>query len=143
MEPMEIIGQMILIAVVVYASIIDIKTHRLTAPTYFSLAVLCGISLIHTPAAALQGIVITALPLVISGLLMPERIGGGDIHFTALCGGILTGYSGLSALFIGLLACLIFVPIIKATQKKPLKTAFIPLIPFLSAGFLAAEVFNI
>lgn len=74
---------------------------------------------------------------------MPERIGGGDIHFAILCGGILTGYAGLSALFIGFTVCLAFVLIIKAIQHRPVKTEPLPLVPFLSVGFLLAQLLNI
>jgi prepilin signal peptidase PulO-like enzyme (type II secretory pathway) len=123
--------------VLLLASVIDIKTHTVPVPVYM-LVILIG--LYHPTLSALEGLVITFIPLLITGLLFPTRFGGGDIKFGALCGFILTGTKGLIALFLGAILCLFLVPILLKLLHKSMKNTEIPLLPFLSIGCVIASL---
>jgi Flp pilus assembly protein, protease CpaA len=127
-------------AVLLYASIIDIKTHTVPNRIYILLLIT---ALIQVSVSSLEGLLMTFVPLLVTGLLLPNQIGGGDIKFGALCGLILTGTNGLIALITGLLLCLLIVPVICKLLHKPLKGMEIPMIPFFSAGCILVFIINI
>lgn len=124
-------------AILVIASIIDVKMHAVPYPIYLLLIL---IGLLNPTLAALEGLVLTFIPLLITWLLFPARFGGGDVKFGALCGMILTGTRGLTALFFGTLLCLLIVPIVLKLQHKSIKKEEIPLLPFLSVGCIVATL---
>lgn len=124
-------------AIIIVASIIDVRTH--TVPHLICILLIL-IGLLNPTLSALEGFIFTLIPLLITGLLFPTQIGGGDIKFGCLCGMILTGTKGLSALFFGCLLCLIIVPIVLKLHHKSIKEAEIPLIPFLSIGCVIAAL---
>lgn len=123
-------------AVLVWASVMDIRTQQIPPYTYL---ILLLIGLLNPTAQSAVGFVYTLLPLLITGLIFPDRIGGGDIKFGALCGLILTGTGGLTGLLIGSILCLALAPILCKVMQKPLKGISIPFIPFLSTGCVIAS----
>ena len=127
-------------AVLLYASIIDIKTHTVPNRIYILLLIT---ALLHVSVSSLEGLMITFVPLLVTGLLLPNQIGGGDIKFGALCGLILTGTNGLIALITGSLLCLLLMPVVCKLIHKPLKGMEIPMIPFFSAGCIIISIINL
>ena len=93
--------------------------------------------------------VLAALPLLIAALCKPEGIGGGDIKLTAAAGTVM-GFGGCTAgLLLGLTASLLFYltnQLIRRLRKlEPQKASQValPMVPFLSLGFLAVTILNI
>ena len=137
---LQLIQLFCLSAVLLYASIIDIKTHTVPNRIYILLLVT---ALINITISSIEGLLITFVPLLVTGLLLPNQIGGGDIKFGALCGLILTGINGLIALITGSLLCLLLMPVVCKLIQKPLKGMEIPMIPFFSAGCIIVSIINI
>ncbi|WP_449290345.1 prepilin peptidase [Oscillibacter ruminantium] len=93
--------------------------------------------------------VLAALPLLIAALYKSEGIGGGDIKLTAAAGTVM-GFGGCTAgLLLGLTASLLFYltnQLIRRLRKlEPQKASQValPMVPFLSLGFLAVTILNI
>ena len=118
-------------SVLVYASYIDVKTRTVPNRIYI-LLLLTGLITISLPS--LTGFIMTGLPLLISALVPKTELGGGDVKFGAMCGFVLKGTTGLTALLFGLIVCFVSVPIFCKVTQRSIKGTRIPLIPFLSAG---------
>lgn len=93
--------------------------------------------------------ILAALPLLIASLYRPGGFGGGDIKLTAAAG-IVLGFWGCTAgLILGLTASLFFYLSVQAIRKlrklEPQKASqsSLPMVPFLSLGFLAVTILNI
>lgn len=93
--------------------------------------------------------ILAALPLLIAALCKTDGIGGGDIKLTAAAG-IVLGFWGCTAgLIFGLTASLLFYlsdqTIRRLRRMKPQRAsqASLPMVPFLSLGFLAVTILNI
>lgn len=120
------------LAVIGYASVLDIMTRIIPNRAYF-LLLLTG--LLQVDLSSVTGLALTAVPLLITAAIRKD-FGGGDVKFGALCGFVLKGKNGLAGLALGSVCCLLAVPII----RKYVRWDKIPLVPFLSAGFAVAAV---
>lgn len=123
---MEIIKLICFLVVIGYASVLDIMTRIIPLRVYV-LLLLTG--LIQVDISSVSGLILTAIPLLITAAIRKD-FGGGDVKFGALCGWILKGTNGLVGLALGSFLCIIAVPII----RRFVQWDKIPLVPFLSAG---------
>jgi leader peptidase (prepilin peptidase)/N-methyltransferase len=132
---------MLFAALLCATSDIDIRSRVIPNSICAALALT---SLIAFSPRRLPG-VLAALPLLAAAMIKPGSIGGGDIKLTAAAGLVLGFGGGITGLIIGLAAFLLFFAsgsIIKRKSIKETQTA-LPMAPFLSAGFIAAYIFQI
>ncbi|MFI3255044.1 MAG: prepilin peptidase [Eubacteriales bacterium] len=86
--------------------------------------------------------IILALPFLISGMIDPEKVGGGDIKLVASIGVFLGYWQGLTAVVLALLSVL-FVTLTCVTFGKRGKLAEMsaPLAPYLTFGVAISYLF--
>ena len=135
---MWIIKTTILLALLLYASVRDIKTHEV--PDSISIMLLI-LGLVDTDIARLPsmlfGALMVFLPQFISALINPSKaLGGADIKLSSASSFLLGAQRGLFALMVGLTLSVVIVPIMRKVRKLPKDQSF-PLIPFLSVGVFA------
>ena len=135
---MWIIKTTILLALLLYASVRDIKTREVQDSISVMLLIL---GLVDTDIARLPsmlfGALMVFLPQFISALINPSKaLGGADIKISSSAAFLLGAQRGLFALIIGLTLAVIAMPIIRRIRKLPKDQPF-PLIPFLSIGIIA------
>ena len=135
---MWIIKTIILLTLLLYASVRDLKTREVPDSVSGMLLIL---SLVDTDIARLPsmllGILLVFLPQFISALINPSKaLGGADIKVSSSAAFLLGAQRGLFALIVGLTLAVIAMPIIKTIRKLPKDQPF-PLIPFLSIGIVA------
>ena len=134
---MWIIKTIILLTLLLYASVRDLKTREVPDSVSGMLLIL---SLVDTDIARLPsmllGILLVFLPQFISALINPSKaLGGADIKVSSSAAFLLGAQRGLFALIVGLTLAVIAMPIIKTIRKLPKDQPF-PLIPFLSIGIV-------
>ena len=134
---MWIIKTIILLTLLLYASVRDLKTREVPDSVSGMLLIL---SLVDTDIARLPsmllGILLVFLPQFISALINPSKaLGGADIKLSSAAAFLLGAQMGLFALIIGLTLTVIVMPIIRRIRKLPKDQPF-PLIPFLSIGIV-------
>ena len=135
---MWIIKTTILLALLLYASVRDIKTREV--PDSISVMLLI-LGLVDTDIGKLPSMLFGALlvfiPQFISALINPSKaLGGADIKLSSAAAFLLGAQRGLFALIVGLTLAVIVMPIIRTIRKLPKNQPF-PLIPFLSIGIVA------
>ena len=135
---MWIIKTTILLALLLYASVMDIKTREV--PDSISVMLLI-LGLVDTDIARLLsmllGMALVFLPQFISALINPSKaLGGADIKLSSSAAFLLGAQRGLFALIVGLTLAIVIMPIIRKVRKLPKNQPF-PLIPFLSIGIVA------
>ena len=127
------------------ASVWDLR-KRIIPDSLCLLIALTG--LINFSPVRLWG-VLAALPLLIAALCKPEGIGGGDIKLTAASGfaiGLPTVSAGLIiGMTVAVLCYLVRIIICKRKTSKgqAVNQIALPLVPFLSIGFIAATIIEI
>ena len=135
---MQIIKAIILLALLLYASVRDIKMREV--PDSVS-GMLLLLSLVDTDIARLPsmlfGMFLAFIPQFISALINPSKaLGGADIKVSSSAAFLLGAQRGLFAFIVGLTLSVIVMPIIRRIRKLPKNQPF-PLIPFLSIGIIA------
>ena len=135
---MWIIKTIILLALLLYASVRDIKTREV--PDSISVMLLI-LGLVDTDIVRLPlmlfGALLVFLPQFASALINPSKaLGGADIKVSSSAAFLLGTPNGLFALIFGLTLAVIVMPIIRRSRKLP-KDQPLPLIPFLSIGIVA------
>lgn len=135
---MWIIKTIILLALLLYASVRDIKTREVPDSVSVMLLIL---GLVDTNIERLPSMIIGALlvflPQFVSALINPSKaLGGADIKISSSAAFLLGAQRGLFALIVGLTLAVIAMPIIRKIRKLPKNQPF-PLIPFLSIGIVA------
>lgn len=135
---MQIIKAIILLALLLYASVRDIKTREVSDSISVMLLFL---GLVDTDIARLPsmlfGALLVFLPQFVSALINPSKaLGGADIKISSSAAFLLGVQRGLFALIVGLTLAVIVMPIIMNFRKLPKYQPF-PLIPFLSVGIVA------
>ena len=134
----RIIKAGILLILLIYASVRDIKTRIVPDCVSVMLIILglCGTGDSELPSMIL-GFFAAFLPLLIPALIKPEKaVGGADIKMSGAAGFLLGMPGGLSALIIGMTLALIVISVRTVIKKHPHGGSF-PLIPFLSVGIAA------
>lgn len=120
----------IIIAIMIYASYKDVKTREISDKVHIAIIILSLLNL-NLNFNMVVGLIIVPLPYLIQGIKY-GGIGGGDIKFMGALGfhlGILKGtYAGI----IGLTISVVIVSIISRRKKE--KNMSYPLIPYLTVG---------
>ena len=134
---MWIIKTTILLALLLYASVRDIKTREV--PDSISVMLLI-LGLVDTDIGKLPsmlfGALLVFLPQFASALINPSKaLGGADIKVSSSAAFLLGAQRGLFALIVGLTLAVIVMPIIVRIRKLQKDQPF-PLIPFLSIGIV-------
>ena len=135
---MWIIKTIILLALLLYASVRDIKTREVPDSVSVMLLILglVDVSIKEIPQMLL-GMVLVFLPQFVSALINPSKaLGGADIKLSSAAAFLLGAQRGLFALIVGLVLAVIVMPIIRKIRKLPKDQPF-SLIPFLSIGIVA------
>ena len=135
---MWIIKTTILLALLLYASVMDIKTREVPDSISVMLLILGLVDTnIERLPSMLLGMVLVFLPQFVSALINPSKaLGGADIKLSSAAAFLLGAQRGLFALVVGLTLAVIVMPIIRKIQKLPKDQPF-PLIPFISIGIVA------
>jgi leader peptidase (prepilin peptidase)/N-methyltransferase len=129
----------VLIALLLYASIKDIKSREVPDSVSGMMLILglVGITAGDLPSMLL-GMVLVFLPQYLAAIINPEKaLGGADIKLSSVAAFLLGAPRGLFALIVGLTLSVITVPIVRKVKKLPKNQPF-PLVPFLAVGIIAA-----
>ena len=136
---MAVLKFLILLGILLYASIKDLREHEVPN-TVWKLIVMLGlvnISLRDLPSMLL-GAALVFLPQIIPAVINTEKaMGGADIKISTACAFLLGTGRGLAAYIIGLMLFVMIVPIIRKVRHEENGDPF-PMVPFLSAGTIAA-----
>ena len=135
---MWIIKTTILLALLLYASVRDIKTREVPDSVSGMLLILglVDTDIVRLPSM-LCGALLVFLPQFISALINPSKaLGGADTKISSSAAFLLGTPNGLFTLIVGLTLTVIVMPIIRRIRKLPKDQPF-PLIPFLSIGIVA------
>lgn len=123
----------LLILTLLTASFLDIKTHTLPDGIHIVL-LLIGLISFH-PMSAFFGLVLTALPFLITAMLT-RGIGGGDVKLMAACGFVLGPIGGVAATAMSMLSLFFWIALCKLFSKRIKEP--VALAPFLSIGCILA-----
>ena len=129
----------VLIALLLYASIKDIKSREVPDSVSGMMLILglVGITAGDLPSMLL-GMTLVFLPQYLSAIINPAKaLGGADIKLSSSAAFLLGAPRGLFALIVGLTLSVITVPIVRKVKKLPKNQPF-PLVPFLAVGIIAA-----
>ena len=135
---MWIIKTIILLTLLLYASVMDIKTREVPNPVSGMLLILGLVDKdIDQLPSMIIGALLVFLPQFVSALINPSKaLGGADIKISSSAAFLLGAQRGLFTLIVGLTLAVIAMPIIRRIRKLPKDQPF-PLIPFLSIGIVA------
>ena len=136
---MAVLKFLILLGILLYASIKDMREHEVPN-TVWKLIIILGlvnISLRDLPSMLL-GAALVFLPQIIPAVINTEKaMGGADIKISTACAFLLGAGRGLAAFIIGLTLFVIVVPILRKIRHEENGEPF-PMVPFLSVGTIAA-----
>lgn len=127
------------------ASLWDIR-KRIIPDSLCVLIALTGL-LTFTPGKLLG--LLLALPLFIAALMKEGGMGGGDIKLTAASGFVLGLPTASVGLILGMMAALLFylplhfIPKLKKSKGQAVHQTALPLVPFLTIGFIAAQIIEL
>lgn len=136
---MVVLKFLILLGILLYASIKDLREHEVPDTVWKLIAVLglVNISLRDLPSMLL-GAALVFLPQIIPAVINTEKaMGGADIKISTACAFLLGTGRGLAAFIIGLTLFVIVVPILRKIRNEENGEPF-PMVPFLSVGTIAA-----
>lgn len=130
---------MILALLLLYASLSDLKTRRVSDCVSIMILIL---SLVGFEAANLPSMLIGAMivfvPQFALAIIRPSRAcGGADLKISTAIAFMLGAGKGVFALIVGMLLAVIVMAIYNKVNAKDPKEAF-PLVPFLSVGAMLA-----
>ena len=134
---MAMLKGVLLADILLYASVSDIKTRKVTDAVPLMIFLL---GLINVSPRVLLCRIITALVFfgvfTLLAIIFENKIGGADVKFVSVCM-LVTGFSrGFVGLIAGLLLSVVCTLI--RNKKTKVKDYTLPLIPYLSVGFFAA-----
>ena len=136
---MAVLKFLILLGILLYASIKDLREHEVPNTVWKLIAVLglVNISLRDLPSMLL-GAALVFLPQIIPALINTEKaMGGADIKISTACAFLLGAGRGLAAFIIGLTLFVVVVPILRKIRHEENGEPF-PMVPFLAVGTIAA-----
>ena len=136
---MAVLKFLILLGILLYASIKDLREHEVPDTVWKLVAVLglVNISVCDLPSMFL-GAALVFLPQIIPAVINTEKaMGGADIKISTACAFLLGAGRGLAAFVIGLTLFVVIVPIIRKVRHEENGKPF-PMVPFLSVGTIAA-----
>lgn len=138
----DVIKYILFIAILVFASISDIKTRRVSDLVHlliFAIAFI-GFDIRYFPSM-LCGLIIVPLPFLISAMLKENSIGGADIKITAVSSFFLGFERGLTAVIIGLFVGILVTVIKRKLNNEDIKDKF-PMIPCIAFGSFLTLLIN-
>jgi len=136
---MAVLKFLILLGILLYASIKDLREHEVPDTVWKLIAVLglVNISICDLPSMLL-GAALVFLPQIIPAVINTEKaMGGADIKISTACAFLLGAGKGLAAFIIGLTLFVVIVPILRKVRHEENGEPF-PMVPFLSVGTIAA-----
>ena len=129
----------ILLALLIYASIKDIKSREVPDSVSGMMLILglVGITAGDLPSMLL-GMALVFLPQYLAAVINPAKaLGGADIKLSSAAAFLLGAPRGLFALIVGLTLSVVTIPIVRPIKKLSKNQPF-PLVPFLAVGIIAA-----
>ena len=136
---MAVLKFLILLGILLYASIKDLRKHEVPNTVWKLIAMLglVNISLRDLPSMLL-GAALVFLPQIIPAVINTEKaMGGADIKISTACAFLLGTGRGLAAFTIGLTLFVVIVPILRKVRHEENGEPF-PMMPFLAGGTIAA-----
>ena len=136
---MVVLKFLILLGILLYASIKDLREHEVPNTVWKLIAMLglVNISLRDLPSMLL-GAALVFLPQIIPAVINTDKaMGGADIKISTACAFLLGAGRGLAAFIIGLTLFVVIVPILRKVRHEENGEPF-PMVPFLSVGTIAA-----
>ena len=136
---MAVLKFLILLGILLYASIKDLREHEVPDTVWKLIAVLglVNTSLRDLPSMLL-GAALVFLPQIIPAVINTEKaMGGADIKISTACAFHLGASRGLAAFIIGLTLFVVIVPILRKVRHEENGEPF-PMVPFLSVGTITA-----
>ena len=136
---MAVLKFLILLGILLYASIKDLREHEVPDTVWKLIAVLglVNTSLRDLPSMLL-GAALVFFPQIIPAVINTEKaMGGADIKISTACAFLLGAGRGLAAFTIGLTLFGVIVPILRKIRHEKNGEPF-PMVPFLSVGTIAA-----
>ena len=136
---MAVLKFLILLGILLYASIKDMREHEVPNTVWKLIAVLglVNISVRDLPSMLL-GAALVFLPQIIPAVINSDKaMGGADIKISTACAFLLGAGRGLAAFIIGLTLFVVIVPILRKVRHEENGEPF-PMVPFLSFGTIAA-----
>ncbi len=136
---MAVLKFLILLGLLLYASIKDLREHEVPNTVWKLITVLglVNISLRDLPSMLL-GAALVFLPQIILAVINTEKaMGGADIKISTACAFLLGAGRGLAAFIIGLTLFVVIVPIVRRIRKLPKNEPF-PMVPFFAVGTITA-----
>ena len=130
---------MILALLLLYASLSDLKTRRVSDCVSIMIFILSlvGFEASNLPSM-LIGAMIVFIPQFALAIIRPSRAcGGADLKISTALAFMLGAGKGVFALIVGMLLAVIVMAIYNKVNAKDQKEAF-PLVPFLSIGAMLA-----
>ena len=132
---------MILALLLLYASLSDLKTRRVSDCVSIMIFILSlvGFESANLPSM-LIGAMIVFIPQFALAIIRPSRAcGGADLKISTAIAFMLGAGKGVFALIVGMLLAVIVMAIYNRVNAKDPKEAF-PLVPFLSVGAMLAYI---
>ena len=136
---MVVLKFLILLEILLYASIKDLREHEVPDTVWKLITILglVNISICDLPSMLL-GAALVFLPQIIPAVINTEKaMGGADIKISTACAFLLGVGRGLAAFIIGLTLFVVIVPILRKIRHEENGEPF-PMVPFLSVGTIAA-----
>lgn len=136
---MAVLKFLVLLGILLYASIRDLREHEVPGTVWKLIAVLglVNISVRELPSMLL-GAALVFLPQIIPAVINTEKaMGGADIKISTACAFLLGAGRGLAAFIIGLTLFVVIVPILRKVRHEENGEPF-PMMPFLAVGTIAA-----
>ena len=129
----------ILLALLIYASIKDIKSREVPDSVSGMMLILGLVGITAGDLSSmLLGMTLVFLPQYLAAVINPAKaLGGADMKLSSAAAFLLGAPRGLFALIVGLTLSVITIPIVRAIKKLPKNQPF-PLVPFLAVGIIAA-----
>ena len=136
---MAVLKFLILLGILLYASIKDLREHEVPDTVWKLIAVLGLVNInIRDLPSMLLGAALVFLPQIIPAVINTEKaMGGADIKISTACAFLLGAKQGLTAFIIGLTLFVVIVPILRKIRHEENGEPF-PMVPFLSVGTIAA-----
>lgn len=136
---MVVLKFLILLGILLYASIKDMREHEVPNTVWKLIAVLGLVNIeLHDLPSMFLGAALVFLPQIIPAVVNPEKaMGGADLKISTACAFLLGAGRGLAAFIIGLTLFVIVVPILRKVRHEKNGEPF-PMLPFLSVGTIAA-----
>ncbi len=132
---LTIVKGVILVGILLYASVTDIKTRRVPDSVSLMLLILAFVDMDMTSLPSmLIGAATVFIPQLALAVIRPDRaIGGADLKISTALAFLLGATRGIFALVVGMLIAVIYMAIYNKVNGKDQKGSF-PLVPFLSVG---------